>query len=220
MENKTTPQRDALDVILEELAPLSGRLVLDIGCGKGKLASRLRAAGAEWHGLDPCAPEGVDMIDRAPAEAMPYADGSFDAAICVNALHHVAMPEMARALSEAARVLRGDGRLVVIEPRASGALSQVLAVVDDETEIRNAAQAAMDATGALREVTAYDFPRVERYSGFQGFCDSLIAVDPGRAALIEANGDALRRAFERHATRENGAWLLSQPMSVRIFQPA
>ncbi|MCZ0813843.1 MAG: class I SAM-dependent methyltransferase [Pseudomonadota bacterium] len=219
MENKTTPQRDALGVILEELAPLSGRSVLDIGCGKGRLAARLRAAGAAWRGLDPFAPEGVDAIDRASAEAMPYGDGSFDAAICVNALHHVPVPAMARALSEAARVLRREGRLVVIEPRASGALSRVLAVVDDETEIRNAAQAAMDTTRALREVTAYDYPRVERYSGFQGFCDSLIAVDPGRAALIEANADALRRAFERHATRDDGAWLLSQPMSVRIFQP-
>lgn len=220
MENKTTPQRNALGIILEELAPLSGRSVLDIGCGKGALGARLREAGAAWRGLDPYAPEGMDAIDRAPAEAMPYADGSFDAAICVNALHHVPMPAMAHALSEAARILRRDGRLVVIEPRASGALSQVLAVVDDETEIRNAAQAAMDASGALCEVTAYDFPRVERYSGFQSFCDSLIAVDPGRAALIEANGDALRRAFERHATRDNDAWLLSQPMSVRIFQPA
>ena len=220
MDHKTEPTRDALDVILEELAPLAGRSVLDIGCGKGRLGGRLREAGAMWRGLDPFAPEGVDAIDRAPAEAMPYPDDSFDAAICVNALHHVPMPAMAHALSEAARVLREGGRLVVIEPRASGALSQVLAVVDDEAEIRNAAQAAMDTTGALREVSAYDYPRIERYSGFQGFCDSLIAVDPGRAALIEANADALRLAFERHTTRENGAWLLSQPMSVRIFQPA
>ena len=216
----TNTPRTALDVILDELAPLTGRRVLDVGCGKGGLRAPLEQAGALWRGLDPVPAGDTATIDAAPAEEMPYPDDHFDAAICVNALHHVPVPAMPRALSEVARVLRPGGRLVVIEPRASGALSRVIAVVDDETEIRNAAQAAMDETPALAPMLAYDYPRIERYADFDAFCDSLTAVDPERAGLIDARRTALRQAFDRHTSAADGVFTLSQPMSVRVFRPA
>jgi SAM-dependent methyltransferase len=47
-----------------------------------------------------------------PAEQLPAADESFDAAILVSMLHHVADPSA--ALSEARRILRPGGRLAVL----------------------------------------------------------------------------------------------------------
>jgi ubiquinone/menaquinone biosynthesis C-methylase UbiE len=47
-------------------------------------------------------------------EALPFADGAFDRALCLNALHHV--PDPAAALREIRRVLNAHGRLVLIEP--------------------------------------------------------------------------------------------------------
>jgi SAM-dependent methyltransferase len=216
----TKPTRNALDVILRELAPLGGKKLLDIGCGTGGLRGPLERAGAQWRGLDPGAKPAGLPIDVAPAEAMPYADASFDAAICVNALHHVPVPFMAAALNETARVLRPGGLLVVIEPKATGTLSQVIAVVDDETEIRGAAQDAMNQTVALAEVTAYDYARTERYANFDEFCDVLISVDPARAPEIAAHSEDLRRAFEKRGGRDGDIWTLSQPMSARVFRPA
>lgn len=214
-----TPQT-ALDVIRAELAPLAGRSILDIGCGAGALATPLRAEGALWRGLDPGGgPPGLS-VDRAGAEAMPYPDASFDAAICVNALHHVPVAMMDRALTEAARVLRPGGRLVVIEPHASGALSRVIAVVDDETRIRQAAQRAMDRCRALRQVRARDYDRLEHYHDFSEFCGRITAVDPGRAGLIAERRAALAEAFEALAGHDAGRRTLAQPMSVRVFQPA
>lgn len=212
--------RNALDIILTETAPLVGKTLLDIGCGSGGLQGPLEKAGALWRGLDPVAGPTDLPIDRAPAEMMPYNDDTFDMAICVNALHHVPVAAMGSALSEAARVLRSGGRLVVIEPRAVGALSQVIAVVDDETEIRTAAQGAMDQTTDLLQVKGYDYARTDHYTDFDRFCAVLIAVDPARAALITANKGDLRRAFEAHAGQDEKGWTLSQPMSVRVFQPA
>lgn len=214
------PTRNALDVILFELTPLEGKSLLDIGCGKGSLRKPLEKAGALWHGLDPIAACHNLPIDIARAEAMPYDDGAYDTAVCVNALHHVPVSAMDAALSEMARVLRRDGLIVVIEPKSTGALSQVIAVVDDEADIRRAAQDAMDRTTALVEVTAYEYMRIERYADFDAFCETLIAVDPARKDQIIARQMELCCSFEHHAACEPRGWNLSQPMGVRIFQPA
>jgi ubiquinone/menaquinone biosynthesis C-methylase UbiE len=49
----------------------------------------------------------------APAEALPFADGSFDSVVCTLVLCTVSSPN--RALGEIGRVLRPDGRLLFIE---------------------------------------------------------------------------------------------------------
>ncbi|MHA6324271.1 class I SAM-dependent methyltransferase [Roseivivax sp. CAU 1753] len=217
----TDTPRNALDVIRSELAPLDGKTLLDIGCGAGGLRAPLQEAGALWRGIDPI-PGPPDMpIDTGSAAALPYPENSFDAAICVNALHHVPVAAMGTALDEAARVVRHGGRLVVIEPRADGALSRAMAVVDDETDVRHAAQAAMDRVTTLRQISATDYDRSERYANFDAFCASLIAVDPARAPRIDAAREDLRTAFLNHARhpQDGDAYTLSQPMSVRVFKP-
>ena len=215
----SNPKLTVLEVLLAELSPISGKTVLDIGCGKGRLRGPLEKAGACWRGLDPASAITDFPIDIAPAEAMPYANNSFGAAICVNALHHVPIAAMDAALCEAARVVYPAARLVVIEPKTAGALSQVIAVVDDETQIRTAAQDAMDRSRALKQINAYDYERIERYTGFDAFAQSLIAVDPDRKDLVKARYEDLRHSFEAMAKRVRGELTLSQPMSVRVFQP-
>jgi ubiquinone/menaquinone biosynthesis C-methylase UbiE len=54
----------------------------------------------------------VEIVD-APAEALPYPDGSFDTAVVTFALCSVTDPE--NALAEIARVLRPGGRLLFLE---------------------------------------------------------------------------------------------------------
>lgn len=99
-------------------APLSGR-VLDVGSPK-LLASLLRAEGriritaidllpgeiALWRRLDPA----LDL-EVADARGLPYADGAFDAALCVSVLEHVPGDGDARAMAELWRVLRPGGEL-------------------------------------------------------------------------------------------------------------
>lgn len=93
-----------------------GRRVLDICCGHGNLSQALAAAGAEVTGLD-FSPAMLDIARRrAPGvtlvegdcAALPFEDASFDAATCGFAIMHV--PDAARLLSEARRVLRPGGR--------------------------------------------------------------------------------------------------------------
>jgi SAM-dependent methyltransferase len=99
----------------------SGR-VLDVGCGTGTLAARLAAAGFTVTGLDPSQgmldvmAESAPAVERVRGEGteLPFEDETFDVAITVAALHHVADPDDVRAtLVEMVRVLRPGGQIVV-----------------------------------------------------------------------------------------------------------
>ncbi len=95
------------------LASLQGvRTALDIGCGTGHFTRWLASRGMETMGLDLSPAMLAVARERSPgiryfqgvAEALPFADRSFDLAAFVTSLEFVADQE--RALLEAARVAR------------------------------------------------------------------------------------------------------------------
>jgi ubiquinone/menaquinone biosynthesis C-methylase UbiE len=105
-----------LEPLRQALAGAPGTKLLDIGGGTGNYALALALAGEGWQPLvfDRSAP----MLAQADAKGLataagdaaelPFADQSFDAVMLVAMIHHVGEP--ARALEEAQRVLRNDGR--------------------------------------------------------------------------------------------------------------
>jgi 2-polyprenyl-6-hydroxyphenyl methylase/3-demethylubiquinone-9 3-methyltransferase len=104
------------------LEPLGGRRVLDLGCGKGRFAARLKGAGAEVVGLDLSAAMlagasglGIGRV-RGSARRLPFASGSFDAVVAVEVFEHLAEPD--GALGEVLRVLRSGGVVVVVDKNA------------------------------------------------------------------------------------------------------
>lgn len=96
-----------------------GTGLVDLGCGSGLLCQLAGERGARVSGIDIC-PELLAIArERTPLgdlregdiSALPFAEGSFEVATAVNALQFA--PEPSRAFSEAARVLRPGGVLVV-----------------------------------------------------------------------------------------------------------
>jgi SAM-dependent methyltransferase len=93
--------------------------VLDVGGGSGRLLEELAARGWTVHGVDP-APRLVELararvphaarLAVASAEELPFADGTFDAAVIIGVLEYTVV---GRALDELGRVLRSGGRAVV-----------------------------------------------------------------------------------------------------------
>jgi ubiquinone/menaquinone biosynthesis C-methylase UbiE len=105
------------DPVLERFAErhvTAGTRVLEVGCGPGRAAAALdRRRGAQVTAVDvspdmlaaarEIVPPSVELV-QAPAEELPFPDGSFDAALTNFAVHLFDRP---RAFAEVRRVLRG-----------------------------------------------------------------------------------------------------------------
>jgi SAM-dependent methyltransferase len=100
----------------------SSTRVLDAGCGEGVLvdeyAGRLRI-----EGIDPN--YGSDRVRTASLMALPFAEGTFDRALCLDVLEHLSFDEQPRALAELFRVLRSGGELLVSVPNLAHLQSRV-----------------------------------------------------------------------------------------------
>lgn len=102
--------------VLDALAVGPGTRFLDVCCGPGYVAAAAARRGADARGVD-FAPAMVEearrqfpavTFDAGDAEALAFADGSFDALACAFGILHLADPD--RALAEAHRVLAPGGR--------------------------------------------------------------------------------------------------------------
>ena len=103
--------------LVEGEADLTGRRVLDVGCGTGRLEVALAGRARVW-GVD-ASPEMLEVargkgsgatFKLGRAEALPFKDGWFERAVMWLVVHLADRP---RAFAELRRVLRPDGRAVV-----------------------------------------------------------------------------------------------------------
>lgn len=100
---------------------VSGRRILDAGCGTGPLTAELRTRGALMTGLDgsPAMLEHARrrLGDDVPlhvadlAQPLPFADDSFDDVVSSLVLHY--LEDWTAPLAEIRRVLRPGGRLIL-----------------------------------------------------------------------------------------------------------
>jgi SAM-dependent methyltransferase len=151
-----TTRRGKFAVWAELLAglPLRGdERLLDLGCGRGAVllqAAQLLPHGTaigvdlwkttDQSGNDPvvtrrnAVAEGVAgrvELRTADMRALPFMDGGFDIVVSSLAIHNIpAAPERARAIAEAARVLKPGGRLLIADIRAAGEYAKVLRQLD------------------------------------------------------------------------------------------
>jgi len=108
------------DALVQEGTVPGGR-TLDVACGVGRLASRVRERGGEGWGIEPSdemlglspfvVPRESVILARGIAESLPYRDAAFDRVVCMGALDHFVEPD--RFMAEAARVLKPRGRVII-----------------------------------------------------------------------------------------------------------
>lgn len=103
-----------------ELARVSpGQSILDVACGTGILTREVSSRGARATGLD-CNAAMLQVARElapditwceAPAERLPFEDGTFDSVVCQFGL--MFFEDRVDALREMLRVTRGNGRIVL-----------------------------------------------------------------------------------------------------------
>jgi SAM-dependent methyltransferase len=108
---------DAREVAFEAVRAASPSRVLEVGCGWGEFAARVRdELEAAVVAID-LSPRMVELARERGLDArvgdvqeLPFGNGEFDCAVANWMLYHV--PDIDRGLMEVARVLRPGGRLV------------------------------------------------------------------------------------------------------------
>ncbi|MFL5982714.1 MAG: class I SAM-dependent methyltransferase [Gaiellaceae bacterium] len=107
-ESPTHREGPDLELLVEWCEPGHDVKVLDVATGGGHVARRLREEDCTVVTVDPAPGMKADVV--APADHLPFEDGSFDVVTCRIAPHH--FPDIRSAVQEMARV---SNRLLVIE---------------------------------------------------------------------------------------------------------
>ena len=122
---------------IEEFVDLSGREMLEIGCGDGRLSSLLADKVKHLTAIDP----DQAMINHAGreisgvdfrvgyGEKLEFNDRSYDIILFSYSLHH---QDCVKALNEAKRVLRDNGSILIIEPSTESEYTQLVSIFQED----------------------------------------------------------------------------------------
>jgi SAM-dependent methyltransferase len=181
--------RSRLRWVLDSLPARMNR-VLEIGYGSGIFMYSLAGRAREIVGIDvhengaavtrQLTADGIPVsLCRGSGTELPFADGSFDAAIVVSALEFVPDPE--RCLREAARVTHAGGTVVCVTPcihRWADRVYEAVVGFDPETEWQGGRVRVQSALARLdRAVRRENRPR---------FFPGMIA--PYELVILEGRG--------------------------------
>jgi SAM-dependent methyltransferase len=220
--------------VLERLVPVSGRDVVDIGCGGGVLVRALTARGARVIGVEISESQLAAAIRDddgngaryvvGVAQRLPLEDASVDVVVFMRALHHVPPGDMVGALGEARRVLRPGGVVYIAEPLAEGDFFELTSLVEDEREVRAAAQRTIAGASAAdlerRKSLEYDVRLC--LADLDAFAARLVSVDPSRGELFEQRKALLAERFARlgEPGERPGERCFLVPMRVDVLRAA
>jgi len=153
--------------------------VLDIGCGENELVHKY----GHGFGADVIAGKGVDLA--CDGAYLPFSDASFNTVTFLASLNHI--PGRKRALREAYRVLRPEGRLIItMIPRRVGWLCHRL-IAHWDPDQRQRGMALGEVWGIDREEvvhllseTGFLSPIVRRF-GFLGLNTLYLTIKVARS---------------------------------------
>ena len=168
---ETLSKQDFMDSSMEWIDPASADSVLDVACGTSVMGRALAERSSIVTNLDiteAMLAEGKALAEAegienmvwvlGNAEEMPFLDESFEITVTRLSFHHFTQPE--KLFQEMHRVLKKDGRLVIIDMVApeekTRAVRDQLEILRDESHVRNMSREELAALfeGNEMELTA------------------------------------------------------------------
>jgi ubiquinone/menaquinone biosynthesis C-methylase UbiE len=185
-----------IEILLLNL-DFTGRRVLDIGCGTGKLARALAGKCREITGID--VPEVIEQAVVEPypgnvsfkngtAQSLPCEDESADIIIYFASFHHVPEKEMGIALKECTRVLKRGGIVCFVEPLTrSGSYFELARLLEDEHDIQMTAYEMIKSL--LKQgysMEPEDFYYIERsLADFEKYVNIYVADEKVKTGILD-----------------------------------
>lgn len=178
--------KDEFIAKLTSALPLTGKDVLEIGCGEGTRSRELARHVGRLHGIDP------DMarirearrlslsnakFEQGNAESLEFSDTSFDIVIFTLSFHHVPQRFMRPAVDEAIRVLRPEGTIIFFEPGMRGSMFEAEIRFDaydgDERMAKHHARVCMMNHPGLRLIEEIHDVSVFTFASTEDFMESM-----------------------------------------------
>ena len=163
-----------------------GERVLDLGCGAGRFVAALRDAGADPVGVELADAalerarrnvEGADLRALGADGAIPLEDASVDLVWCSEVLEHV--PDTAALLSEARRVLRTGGRLLLTTPSHDLPRRALIALLRFDAHVDPLGQHvrfySRRSLARVLDTFAFEDVRIDAIGGPPGLRETLVA---------------------------------------------
>jgi SAM-dependent methyltransferase len=207
---------------------ITGRDVLEIGCGKGRITRDLAKHAKRVVASDPDAgaletaraavfADNVQFV-HAPTGMPDYPAGTFDLAIYTLSLHHVPVAEMSGSLHKAAGLLRKDGVIVVVEPGDGGSLTEAKerfgAGSGDERAARLTAIRAMYSLDGWAVGETVPFRTLFRFVDDEDFFASML---PGYRQQSESFLREVRAFLDQHRTGDG--IILDADRRLNVLRP-
>jgi ubiquinone/menaquinone biosynthesis C-methylase UbiE len=215
------PEGNEHTTLRDILGPSAG-VVLEVGCGDGRLTEKLRTVSDRILGLDPD-PGSIDKARHlqgngirlmlGSGESLPLADNSVDTVVFSLSLHHHPNPE--NALAQARRVLKEQGRILVLEPAAGSLVNILFTLLHDENEAYDQVAETVKMCG-LQLMDLGMYGTIWRYDNFEEMIEHLYSyfdLEP-EELKIKAMGNILgSKVKNRPLDIEDSTrwWLLTSP---------
>ena len=233
----------AVDPLLDAAGVANGSRVLDVASGPGYVAARAAERGASVVGVD-VADSMLALARRlhpelefrhGNAEALPFGDATFDAALASFLLMHLGRAE--QAVAELTRVLAPGGRLALTvwdvpqQARFIGVLVDAIAEVGapppdlpagppffrfaDDGEF----SALLEGAG-LGDVSVQTIAFTHEEASAASLWDGLMGGTVRMSALVRSQPEEtqarIRAAFDRHARDHEVDGRLALPVSIKL----
>jgi len=138
-------ERKLREMTVDFVPVKAGDNVLDLGCGTGTLtlvAKKRAGVAGEVCGID-VTPEMIEIAKRKASRTahdvrfevgsiddIPFPDEKFDAVLCSFMMHHVPPEIRQKGASEIMRVLKNDGRLLILDFRKPRLCTELLTLLE------------------------------------------------------------------------------------------